>query len=679
MSGQTKPDNTYSPHFSRWRSDAATQWRVGLPLAVILLIAAGAIAALLISRGIEHERRDEQMISDTLWAGQSIDFETNRLIESLQVLYRDVELDGGRDPGLFARRAAELQQRSPEMRLLCRLAPGEPPRQCFPQRPPAGLESAEPWMGVADRAWRLKHPAADLWRGASDRGMVLLAVPVDDGALVALVSLPHLLSDTLPWWFAHDNEVTLTDLDGNVLAVRDPGVKGRGVYQHRMDSGIAGLEFSLNANSTRELPRVVPNLLAGAVIALALLLAWSVWMLGQDLKRRMRTERALREQQAFRQAMENSLMSGLRARDLDGMITYVNPAFCDMVGYDETELIGSRPPMPYWAPENTEQSLRRHEQLLARTLRSDPFESVYLRRDGTRLSVLVSEAPLLDGNGRQTGWMASIMDVTEQKKAEDFRRMQDERINHRSRLMTLGEMASALAHELNQPLAAINSYCSAADNLLRHADRDAAASRDVHGDIGAMVSKARAQAERAGHIISRVHSFVRKAELTLAPASLAEVITGLLPLIRLQTTRGGESIQLRVPEGLPRALVDRVLLEQVVLNLTRNAFEAMAGLPPATRRVLISVRAMDVGGDGHGPLRVEVRDWGHGLAADLEQALETPFFTTKPEGMGMGLSVCRSALEMMRSHLRYETAEVGARFYFDLPAAAGMDTLQEAE
>jgi two-component system sensor histidine kinase DctS len=365
--------------------------------------------------------------------------------------------------------------------------------------------------------------------------------------------------------------------------------------------------------------------------------------------------------------MENSLMSGLRARDLDGNITYVNPAFCDMVGYPAEALIGCRPPMPYWAPENAEESQRRHQQLLARTLRPDAYESVYLRSDGTRLAVLVSEAPLLDVTGRQTGWMASIMDITEQRAAEAFRRTQDERMNHRSRLMTLGEMASALAHELNQPLAAINSYCTAADNMLRHAERDAAASRDVHGEIGAMVSKAQAQAERAGQIISRVHSFVRKAELTLAPVALDDVINGLRPLIRLQTTRAGESTRCAVQPGLPPALVDRVLLEQVILNLTRNAFESMSALPPAARRVLIAVDMAPA--EGHGLLRVSVRDWGHGDIDNVRQALESPFFTTKSEGMGMGLAVCRAALEMMRSHLRYEAAEVGMRFYFDLPVA----------
>src|SRR3546814_6793917 len=97
-----------------------------------------------------------------------------------------------------------------------------------------------------------------------------------------------------------------------------------------------------------------------------------------------------------------------------------------MGGYRAEERIGRLPPMPYWAPENAEQSRRRHEQLLARTLSSDAYESVYLRRDGSRLTVLVSEAPLLDGDGRQTGWMASIMDITEQKRAQEFQRRSED-------------------------------------------------------------------------------------------------------------------------------------------------------------------------------------------------------------------------------------------------------------
>jgi len=663
-------DNTYFPHFSRWRRQARQHWRVGLPLAAILLIVAGAVVALVLSRALEHERREEQMISDTLWAEQALSFEAHRMIESVQVLSRDLDIDTPGDAYVFERRAAELLQRSPEVRLLCRVDTARQLRRCFPRAPAGAAGQAALWQEVLDRSLRLGRPSAMLWPGAPEPGTLLLAVPAQSdepgNALVALLSLPQLLSDTLPWWFAHDNEVTLTNLNGVVLAVRDPGVKGRGVYTHRMETDIAGEQFFLNANSTRGVPRVVPNILTGAVVGLSLLLAWCVWALWRDLMRRTRAEAALREQQALRQAMENSLMSGLRARDLDGRIIYANPAFCEMVGYQADELIGRLPPMPYWAPENAEQSRRRHEQSLARTLSSEAYESVYLRRDGSRLTVLVSEAPLLDGNGRQTGWMASIMDITEQKRAQEFQRLQDERMNHMARLMTMGEMASALAHELNQPLAAINSYCSAASNLLDYADREAAAARDVDGDVHALVSKARIQSERAGQIIGRVHDFVRKADPALAPVALAEVVEELLPLVRLQTTRSGEAVQVQAAAGLPAVLADRVLLEQVLLNLTRNAFEAMAHLPPAARRVLITVEALP--DECAGRQRVAVRDWGHGLIDDARQALEAPFFTTKPQGMGMGLAVCRSALERMRSHLRYEALDVGARFYFDLPA-----------
>lgn len=668
-------DNTYFPHLSRWRHQSGQHWRVGLPLVAIVLIVAGAVVALLFSRELERERRAAQMISDTLWAEQALGFEAHRMIESIQVLSRDLEMETAADAHVFERRAAELLQRNTEIRLLCRVDASQALGRCFPRAPngPAGQSAL--WHEVLDRSLRLDRPEAMLWPDAPEPGTLLVSVPAQGGelgsALVAMVSLSQLLNETLPWWFAHDNEVRLTDVGGAVLAVRDPGVKGRGIYTHQMQSEIAGQTFLLNANSTRGIPRVVPNALTGAVVGLSLLLAWCVWALWRDLMRRTRAEAALREQQAVRQAMENSLMSGLRARDLDGRIIYANPAFCEMVGYRPEELIGHVPPMAYWAPENAEQSLLRHEQLLARTLSSEAYESIYVRRDGTRLTVLVSEAPLLDGDGQQTGWMASIMDITEQKRAQEFQRLQDERMNHMSRLMTMGEMASALAHELNQPLAAINSYCSAASNLLDSTERDAAAGRDVDGDIYALVSKARVQSERAGQIIGRVHDFVRKVDPTLVPLALDEVVRELLPLVRLQTSRRGEAVQVQVDAGLPPVLADRVLLEQVLLNLTRNAFEAMSQLPPAARRVLITIEALQ--GDECSRLRVAVRDWGHGLIDNARQALESPFFTTKPHGMGMGLAVCRSALESMCSHLRYEALEAGARFYFDLPVSQAGD------
>jgi len=664
--------NTYIPHFfRRGAASSSPFWRVGLPLAVIVLLVAGAGVTLAISHSLEHQQREEKLISDSLWAEQALAFEGHRMIESIQVLARDIDMSGTDDPYLFERRAAELLQRSAAVRRLCRVDRAGVPYRCYPDHTGATGADAAPAMHEAlDRALRLRRPAAVSWPDAPDTGMVVLAVPIAadrrDVALVAQVSLPQLVSDTVPWWFAHDNEVTLSDLHGRVLAVRDPSVKGRGVYTHGMETELAGMTLFLAANSTQGRPSLVPSSLAAAVLGLSALLAWCVWALWRDLVRRTLAERALREQQALRQAMENSLMSGLRARDLAGRITYVNPAFCEMVGYQAGELIGCVPPMPYWAPEHSERSKQRHEQLLARTLPSAPFESAFVRRDGVRRDVLVSEAPLLDGNGVQTGWMASIMDITEQKRAQEFQRKQDARMNRMSRLMTMGEITSALAHELNQPLVAINSYCAAAANLLANAERDRAAAFDVEGEVAALVVKARTQSERAGQIIQRVHHFVRKAEPELGPVSLAEVITGLRPLILLQTGRAGEAVDIDIARGLAPVQADRVLLEQVLLNLTRNAFEAMGHLPPAARRVRISVEAVRSRA-GAACARVTVRDWGHGLIAGARQALESPFFTTKSEGMGMGLAVCRSALELMRARLAYDTCDVGARFYFDLP------------
>ncbi|WP_345796823.1 PAS domain S-box protein [Castellaniella sp. MT123] len=652
---------------------ASPRWLVGLPLAVIVLIVAGAIAALLVSSRFERDQRGEQLISDTLWAEQAIDFESQRLIEAMRIMGRDLDAAPD-DVVLFQRRAADLLQRSVEARALCRVVSGLPSQSCLPaysgnDMPNAAAGRAQVWRDTLERALRLGRPAATLLGGDGTRHDLLLAVPVPGSqhvhALLAVVSLERLLNSTLPWWFAHDNEVTLTDLDGNLLAVRDASVKGLGVYTHRIEAGVADQAFYLNANSTHGLPHLVPNMLTGVVIALSLLLAWSAWLLWRDLVRRSRAENALREQQALRQAMEDSLVSGLRARDLDGRITYVNPAFCEMVGYGPEDLIGHGPDMPYLALELKDRSRQRHAQLMAGTLSNKACESTYVRRDGTRLTVLVSEAPLLDGAGKQTGWMASIIDMTEQKRAQEFQHQQNERMNHMARLMTMGEMASALAHELNQPLAAINSYCTAALNVMAHGGGN-------DTESCGLIDKARSQAERAGRIIRRVHHFVRKTEPLPGPVALDEVIAELLHLIRLQTARAGEPIQMSIPATLPRVLADRVLLEQVLLNLTRNAFEAMAQLPPSERRVIISADLVQAG-ESATAVCVSVRDWGAGLTQENAlQAMESPFFTTKSDGMGMGLAVCRSALELMGSRLQYRGGEGGgACFYFDLKVLEG--------
>ncbi|WP_261527992.1 sensor histidine kinase [Burkholderia multivorans] len=672
-------DNTYFPHSEAAHATgmsngagapgrfAQQRWRVLLPFAAIGLIVAGAFAAPLLAMRFERAQRHEQLISDTLWAQQSLGFEAQRLAEAMQIVGTDLAADPA--PDLFMRRAAELLQRSPEVVVLCRLERALAAMQCFPGgREGAAIShdaAAAEWRDTAERARRLGRPVASLAdaRAGTPR-VALLVVPTPGGsgrAMAALVSIERLLTATLPWWFAHENAITLTDPRGDLIAVHDPRVEGRGVYTHRIEVGFADQTFYLEANSTRGPPYLVPNLLSGAVAALSLLLAWSVWRLWRDLVRRARAEYALREQQALRQAMEDSLVSGLRTRDLDGRITYVNAAFCEMVGYRADELIGCAPPMPYWAPEFSERSSQRHAQLLSGTLPRHAYESVFLRRDGERLTVLINEAPLRDGTGRQVGWTASIVDISEQKRTQELQRTQNEQLHHMSRVMTMGEMASALAHELNQPLAAANSYCTAALNLMT-----GEAPQDDAGGPRELLAKGRHQVERAGQIIRRVQQFVRKTTPSLGPVAPDAVITGLLPLVQLQTSRSGERVDTMIEPALPPVLADRVLLEQVLLNLTRNAFDAMAHLPASERIVLIRAERIAASEGDPAVVRIGVRDRGRGLPDDARDALERPFFTTKPDGMGMGIAVCRSALETMHSRLRYAPSGDGACFYFDL-------------
>ncbi|MBL0168220.1 MAG: PAS domain S-box protein [Propionivibrio sp.] len=202
------------------------------------------------------------------------------------------------------------------------------------------------------------------------------------------------------------------------------------------------------------------------IIALAGAVFWSLWAVRGLIQRRLVAEQALRSEYAFRKAMEDSLTVGMRARDLEGRVTYTNPAFCQMVGFSAEELIGARPPMPYWAPEELENTQAIHQAVIEGKAPREGFEIRLMRKDGSRFDALIYEAPLIDADGQHTGWMASIVDVTARKHAEELARQQQEKLQLTSRLVTMGEMASALAHELNQPLAAITSYNTGCLNKL---------------------------------------------------------------------------------------------------------------------------------------------------------------------------------------------------------------------
>ena len=223
----------------------------------------------------------------------------------------------------------------------------------------------------------------------------------------------------------------------------------------------------------------------------------------------------------------------------------------------------------------------------------------------------------------------------------------------------MGEMASTLAHELNQPLAAIASYNTGCLNILGNP------AGDVH-EIKPALEKIGVQAQRAGRIIRRVHDFVKKSEPKRAPCQLGEVIEDCLGFIEADARKRHVLIECSIPE-LPAIPADRLMLEQVLLNLIRNGMDAMAETPEINRQLSIRVERRNPG-----ELQISVADQGSGIAPEIREKLFTAFFSTKPEGMGVGLSICRSIIEFHRGRLwaddnPYSNTGHGTTFRFTLP------------
>jgi two-component system sensor histidine kinase DctS len=245
---------------------------------------------------------------------------------------------------------------------------------------------------------------------------------------------------------------------------------------------------------------------------------------------------------------------------------------------------------------------------------------------------------------------------------ENINRQQQEKLQASARLASMGELASTLAHELNQPLAAISSYATGALNLLARSS----ASGAEHGMLKSALEKASAQAQRAGHIIRSVHAFVRKRDPARLPIDVKALLDGLTPLVELQARQYFVSVKISSAPGLPPVLGDGVMLEQVLLNLTRNAIESMHLVPPA-RRVLRVAAVLEHSGDTP-MVAISVADRGHGIPAEVAERLFSPFFSTKSEGMGMGLNICRTVVEFHGGTLTHgDNPKGGAIFRFTLP------------
>ena len=635
-------------------------WRWLLPLLLVCLFLAVLLWLPWQARQMESNERQEQLIADTLWVEQAVRFELTRNEDALAVLGAEI-VSGKLDEAAVTTRFEQMRKNSHELiSLAWRDATGR--TLTASGDPNTASETSRNAAELASKTGRARYSDPyTAGRSLLDYHRPLRVDGRDAGVLSASYSLKTLLDETVPWWFAQDNAISLIDRDDAVLAKRAAAGPGRGVYTHRRALDLPGANIRLATDSVKGAPRLLPNLLVGSVITLALGLLISLIALWRHITRRLAAEGALRQQMAFRTAMENSLVTGLRARDLEGRVTYVNPAFCQIVGLPPEELVGKAPPMPYWAPEAMAQYQQRLAGVLAGNV-TPQVETIFQRSDGERIPVLIFEAPLVDSEGRQTGWMGSILDISDRKRAEELNRQQQEKLQASARLATMGEISSMLAHELNQPLAAISSYTTGAINVLGRA-LESGAAVDAAMLMPAL-EKAGAQAQRAGQIIRSVHQFVKKREPERQRLDIASLVEGISTLIELQARKYFVVVRSAIPVGLPAVSADRMMLEQVLLNLTRNAIEAMQEVEPE-RRVLRIEAAL-----AKGQVSVSVIDQGHGIDPGVAERLFSPFFSTKAEGMGMGLSICRTAIEFHGGTLAHRANPGGGTiFSFSLPAS----------
>ena len=505
------------------------------------------------------------------------------------------------------------------------------------------------------------------------------------GYLVATYSLHDILGELLGRELVSGQEVSFTEGDGTRLAVRRSGPRASRVFTTQQVLDLPGNTLVLRLNSSRGAPDLFPNVLTALVAAMSMALLAVLAILGKDTRRRLKAEHDLADALAFRKAMEDSLVTGLRARDLSGRTTYVNPAFCEMVGFSAQELEQVEP-APYWPKSLVDEYTRRKAIRLAGNVPPrEGFESVFMRKDGTLFPVLIIEAPLINAQGVQSGWMSAFLDISEQRRVQELSRASQDRLQATARLAMVGEMASLLSHELNQPLAAISSYAAGSVNLLEdmRADSDDVVSLSpAHSaDLRAVLNRIAEQAERAGKVIKSVHDFVRRRDQAREAVAPLALVQAVLPLVHLQARKLLVQVDIDVADDWPQVLCDRTMIEQVLLNLARNGMQAMDSPEIVDRRLVIRVTLQE----GTSPLAAgevdtanswsntwlvfSVADVGFGLTPDVKQQLFTPFFTSKADGMGLGLSLCRTVVEQPGGALLFEpNVPQGTVFKFALAA-----------
>ena len=805
-----------------WRKQsAAHQDRYATlgPLVSVLLFLAAIILAFWYLRNEEFEREQDSVKRDAEIAQTQIRL---RLIENQEQLVRIAREIATRaiDHDQFVAQAGAFTRERPEITNLAWINAARAPRGSYsalsfppeagatPDDTPASLpvegkdtpsESAFK-IARAQRQPVYSQPFTDAFGNTVFQVQVpLLERSAFAGVLIAEYSVEGLMRRNVPVEVARRRAITLVDDADHVYAstvTQMPGakpVKPSIVYEVPLTPAANGL--ILRSQGYRTSIGLISNTLFWMVVALSVLTVWMLLGTRRHMRRRLQMQGTLVSETNFRRAMENSMLTGMRAMDMEGRITYVNPAFCAMTGFLDSELVGRMPPLPHWPPDRAEENARLLQQELQGRSPVGGIEVKVMRKDGSLFDARMYVSPLIDPKGVQTGWMTSMTNITEAKRirdqlsasherfttvlegldaavsvlsvqqgellfanrsyrlwfsaesqghallagadtgtpfladgddsvdnfgglptqeltdagsdsrevfveplakwfevrarylqwtdgrlaqmliatditarrsAEAQAQSQAEKAQVTSRLMTMGEMASSVAHELNQPLTAITNYCN---GIITRVNNNAITKED----LVTALEKTSKQAQRAGQIIHRIRSFVKRSEPQRQASRAYSIVEDAVELAGIELRRRNVAIHTYVAQRLPQLMVDPILIEQVVLNLLKNAAEAIdnAKLPAARRNIELRVVPRHSHEEGE-VIEFSVTDMGPGLPPEVISRLYEAFFSTKVEGLGIGLSLCRSIIESHRGRIKAQNlyngeVAAGCRFSFTLP------------
>lgn len=673
-----------------------------LMLGLLGLVVASVVTLVLYLSAYERGEEERRRVADGQWLEQSVRFHFTRLEDDLQLLARQSVQSTSAShpaPGSTGHTDRNPQPQRPAMQggLLWNepgavLWHGWQPRQhtgspaetgnSTASRPatahaPASMQPPTRWQtdearhpANADTLASMLDIAVGLRRSAyggpmrqpddSATDVVWLAVPLFErgqfmGNYVAALSMNACVQGLVPAWFNQQHTVTLVS-DSGAPAGSSPasGADGQAL-SYLAPMNLPGTDLFIEVAPHDTQPAMVPRLFLLLALLFLLGMLVSLAALRRDMGKRQHVQALLQAQVALRTAMENSVTIGLRAWTGQGQILYVNEAFCRMVGYSAAELVGRSAPLPYWPPEHMAELNVVHRNIIAQGTHTEGVEVQFQHRNGRRVDVLIHEAPLTTTTGEHIGWMSSVLDISERKRAQRLAAVQQEKLEASGRLVAMGEVASTLAHELNQPLGALSSFANGLLNRLRAGTIGLA-------ELEPVVERMARLSDKAGGIIQRVNAFARRRELS---RQVMDVAAFVRQSVRVHASSPGVSLQPLPDDGSLWVQADGLLLEHVVVNLVSNAqdWASRTTRPPAQVRIWLDADPV------RQQVGLHVADNGPGVHEDDREHIFSAFYSTKEGGMGMGLAICRSIVEAHQGRIEVSRDSLlgGACFTVWLP------------